>query len=133
VVSISLCRPWTQSRWLFQVTFRTTHLLEHLVYTDRPEVIEVADNSLLAFTAIGTTQPDLPKGPQNWPKDGIFVLVSPEGLAHAGDLEIAKYTATLHKSFTEGPFGGEAGIWVDPLQDVTVLDDGTLVSLDNLS
>jgi hypothetical protein len=103
-----------------------------VAYTDRPEVIEVADDYLLAFTAIGTTQPDVPSSPQNWPSDGVFVLVSPDGLAQAGDLEIAKHTAILHKSFSEGPFSGDAGIWLDPLQDISVFNDGTLVSPANL-
>jgi hypothetical protein len=94
-----------------------------------PAVVQIVNDYVLAYTSLGVTPPDFPSGPISWPANGVFVTVSPGLITTLGDKAIADVASNLpHTGFSEGPFTGDLGLSLGGLQNVVVLEDGSLVS-----
>jgi hypothetical protein len=91
-------------------------------------VVQIVDNFLLVFVALGSTPPDLPDPTTGWPTDGVFVSTDATLISTIANTAIQNATSSLpHTSFSEGPFTGDLGVSLSNLT-VNILDDGSVVS-----
>jgi hypothetical protein len=84
----------------------------------------VQSGYLLAFAALGTTQPDVP-APSSWPSGTVFIGTDPAALVAAANTELP---ISKNTSFGWGPFDGGASTSVGPIGDggISVNADGSL-------
>ncbi|KAH7303841.1 hypothetical protein B0I35DRAFT_414891 [Stachybotrys elegans] len=90
-------------------------------------VAQIVNDYVLAYTALGVAPPDLPTGSVNWPSDGVFVSVGTPLISTIANQQISNAASQLpHTGFNEGPFTGDLGVSLDNLQNVDILDDGSI-------
>ena len=92
-------------------------------------MVQIVNNYLLAYTALGLVPPAFPTEAVNWPSDGVFIAVDTALIAVVANKAVAGAASDLpHVGFNEGPFTGDLGLSLSQLDNVDVSDDGSIVS-----
>ena len=89
----------------------------------------VGDGFFVAYSALGTSPPDIPAAFDGWPADGVFVAVDAALLGQAGNIAISKI-GPKSGDFSWSLFTGNYGLLLGNVYNIDISADqtGKLVS-----